>query len=196
MHTSDRPPDGGRAHWPRPRRAAPIGENLAIWHALPGHTWRHVICGITVNAYTHWTGRRTISCIGREYGCTWCGEQVPCYHCYVGAWSPIDGPRRYWRRGRCVVELSPAARLDCPRLALPVDALVGRTLVSMRTGPKLRSRATCGIDDAAPIDPRARVTVDTRGVLLRVWSNGPQACQLEAIQRMLDECATLTIGEE
>lgn len=161
------------AHWPPITRRRLPGERLDVWHARPRVCLQFQLRSGLQAAMTHWTGEATSPCVGP--GCTWCADQRPRWKGYLGAYALQDyrlPTGALWRKGRCVVEITSAARMDCPRLGLAGDALAGRTLRVWREGDRLKSQVRCALIDQYTDGLADRRPVDPRQVLRRLWCVG------------------------
>ncbi len=190
------PPDGGGRLWPHICRARPPGERLQVWQALPGKTWRFAISGPLQPTFTHWTGFRTIACVGRHRQCRWCADQRPRFKGYLGASALQSHPPLKWDRGRCLVELPASACLDAPRLRLPLDAVQGRRLDVWRVDARHNARVTCRIDDQPLEVPWDRRKVDPKQGLRRLWTQGPHCVPLQVLDEVFAEWSTIIMFEE
>jgi hypothetical protein len=194
--SSVRTPPGVRSNWPALRRRRSPGERLAVWEALPKVELAFLVWGPAVPTWTHWTGLRTIGCVGRDCGCVWCPAQLPRPRWYVGAYALEHHPTEDWKPGRCAVSLTLAARRCCPDLRYPMFGLVGRRLLVGRRTHRASSESWARLSsvpsDSLPPDK----WVDPRQVLLRLWSQGVDALAVEQIERLLDMAAELRVPGE
>jgi len=172
----------------RARRRRP-GENLTIWQALPAVELAFLCWGTIRCCWTHWTGLRTIGCISAPRGCLYCFDQLPRPKWYLGAYSLQHGEKRRQTPGRCVAELTLAARRGCPDLAAPPADFWGRRLLLGRLDRKAKSEAYARLK---PVDaeglPAGR-PVEPRQVLRCVWTEGPGALTVDQVDLALDLAA-------
>jgi hypothetical protein len=174
-----------RANWPALRRKRKPGEPLTIWQAEPGVELAFLLWGPCVAAWTHWTGLRTVGCPGLQHDCRWCGVQLPRPKWYVGAWSLQHAKTPLHRPGRCVVELTLAARRGCPSLAYPAETLVGRRLILGRQNKRPNGEAYAKVSEVATGSPPSARAVDPAQALIRTWSTGEDALTVDQIKLLL-----------
>jgi len=182
-------------HWPPVIRRRPPGESLPLWQAVPGRTLSFILRSGLQAAETHWTGERTVPCVGE--GCGLCALQNPRWKGYLGAWSlqEIPGPRGPLPKGRCLVEVTGVARLNCPRLGLPGDALAGRRLSIFRRDLRRNAQVACRIfDDEPPPLPDKR-PVDPRQGLMRLWTIGDGKVSPATLTELFDLWQQIPIEE-
>lgn len=184
-------PSGPWTGQPRPRSY----ERLWIWSALGGQEFRFGLVTSPVGALTHWTGVRTVPCIGES--CELCPKQQARVKFYCGAIALQSYADRKvnWPRGRCLVELTEAARRDCPALGMPLQGIQGRILHLARLGPRANGRVSCWLSESLASAATAARPIDVRKTLVGIWGHGPQAVQQLFCQAMLQQIATIVATE-
>jgi hypothetical protein len=185
--------DGPRARplppWTRRTRPS-LYERLSIWSALPGCQFRFGVCSSAVGALTHWTGLRTLPCIGKDNGCDWCEKTELRVKWFLGAWAMQGHGAKNWGRGRCIVEVTDSARGDCPAISAPIDTIRGRTLYVARLGPRANGRVTCWMSDEICAEANRTGDVAVQKTLVGIWGHGPGAVKQVFCEQMLSEVAT------
>jgi hypothetical protein len=182
-------------HWQPITRRRPPGERLDVWQAVAGQTFRFDLRGPLVATFTHWDGRSTLPCVGP--GCAFCPEQKPRWKGYLGGYALQEyrRPQRLWSKGRCVVEITAVARINCPRLALPFDALAGRLFVVWRRDLRPNAEVMCGIRDEETAGLPDRRPVDARQALLRLWCGPASPLSVGTLVSLFDRWSAVPIQE-
>jgi hypothetical protein len=190
--------DGSRARllppWTRRNRPS-LYERLYVWSAISGCEFRFGMVTSAIGALTHWTGIRTVPCVGQENGCEWCEKTELRAKWYVGAWAMQGHGPKNWGRGRCIVELTDSARADCPAIGAPIDTIRGHTLHVARLGPRSNGRVTCWLSSEICAEANRTPPVEVQKTLIGIWGHGAGATQQVFCERMLAEVATVVASQ-